>query len=544
MKKILLLILIVTQFGFSQTYFSEDFQGETSASLTTTGWVFYNDSNTPQPGYLPIFGTNAWAPVTWIDEGTNTTLSSTSWFQPAGIADRWAVTPAITLPAGANASLRFKVRSHDPDFPDGYVLRVSTTNNQKASFLSSAPLLTVAEAPNNTIANIANTTVDLSAYNGQTIYLAWINNSNDSNLLSIDDIAVEGSCAGVSGLTFESFTTTTAVVNIGATADYQVEYGVFPYIQGTGGTILNLTNTNTFTLTGLTPGISYTVFVRRNCGAGAFGGWSSEDVGTLPLTTTTFPYTNNFEIAENQAYIFNIGLSFANLTGTWTLFADNPAMPTLPVFAFSGIRFIGSGLFADDAHNAFAYVNAMQLTTGNQYTITFKHRVQSNAATTIPMSLNVVVGTTNDGLNSTTLETFTNLTNLNYVDRVASFTPTTSGVYYFGFLNNTAPNTTPGGTINRNFIDDVTVTETLSTDKFDAVKVAVFPNPVRDILNINLLESITAKVSISDINGRTVKNININEANASINVSDLSSGVYMLNITTDKGTSTKKIIKQ
>ena len=288
------------------------------------------------------------------------------------------------------------------------------------------------------------------------------------------------------------------------------------------------------------PGKSYTVYVRRNCGAGNFGGWASTIVGTLPLTTITFPYTNNFEIAPDQNFIFNIGLTFANLTGNWTLFTDTP---TPPFFANSGTRFIGSGIFADVAHNAFAYLNAMELVGGNTYTMTFKHRVQSNTITTIPMSLNAIVGTTTDGLNTTILQSYTGLNNLEYVDRTVTFTPTTSGVYYFGFQNNTGPNTLPGGTVNRNFIDDVTIKETLSTDSFEAVKVAVFPNPTKDILNISLLESSNAKTQISDINGRIIKSINLNDVNSTINVSDLNSGVYRLSISTDKGTTIRKVIK-
>jgi hypothetical protein len=51
-------------------------------------------------------------------------------------------------------------------------------------------------------------------------------------------------------------------------------------------------------------------------------------------------------------------------------------------------------------------------------------------------------------------------------------------------------------------------------------------------------------ISITDLNGRVVKQNSFTDVtNVQVNISDLSSGVYMMNITTDKGSVTKKIIK-
>lgn len=187
MRKKLLLIALLPLFSFSQNYFSEDF--ETITDLTSEGWTLYNDANTPQPNYAPII-TDAWNIVGWTGENGNLVAATTSWFTPAGTADRWLVTPAITLPADSNASLMFKIRAHDDgDFADGYTLKISTATASKADL--STDLLVVANAVNDIIANVDFTTVDLSAYNGQTVYLAWVNNFNDGNLLSVDDISVD-----------------------------------------------------------------------------------------------------------------------------------------------------------------------------------------------------------------------------------------------------------------------------------------------------------------------------------------------------------------
>ena len=85
--------------------------------------------------------------------------------------------------------MSFKARAHDSSpFDDGFALKISTTDVQKISF--STNLLTVDHAPFAALSGVAPTVVDLSAYKGQTIYLAWVNTYTEGNVLSIDDITV------------------------------------------------------------------------------------------------------------------------------------------------------------------------------------------------------------------------------------------------------------------------------------------------------------------------------------------------------------------
>jgi Secretion system C-terminal sorting domain len=87
---------------------------------------------------------------------------------------------------------------------------------------------------------------------------------------------------------------------------------------------------------------------------------------------------------------------------------------------------------------------------------------------------------------------------------------------------------------------------TLKVDSFDASIFAIYPNPVNDILSISNSENINIKsISITDLNGRVVKNNNFNNvSNIEMNLSDLSSGMYIMNINSDQGTATKKIVKE
>ncbi|MVO08879.1 T9SS type A sorting domain-containing protein [Flavobacterium sp. TP390] len=86
----------------------------------------------------------------------------------------------------------------------------------------------------------------------------------------------------------------------------------------------------------------------------------------------------------------------------------------------------------------------------------------------------------------------------------------------------------------------------LSTDDFEFSKqFTVYPNPVKDVLNIQNNEGITVKkYTILDVNGRILINQSKEIQNNSINFSSLSNGTYFIQIETEKGLVTKKIIKE
>ncbi len=71
----------------------------------------------------------------------------------------------------------------------------------------------------------------------------------------------------------------------------------------------------------------------------------------------------------------------------------------------------------------------------------------------------------------------------------------------------------------------------------------VYPNPADNFINVDNPEVITSVV-ISDITGREVKVVQVNDAYASIDISELSSGIYNLLINTEEVTSMKRIVKK
>jgi hypothetical protein len=94
-------------------------------------------------------------------------------------------------------------------------------------------------------------------------------------------------------------------------------------------------------------------------------------------------------------------------------------------------------------------------------------------------------------------------------------------------------------------IDNVEVDTSASVDSALAGSFSVYPNPAKDMLNIsNSIGAEINSVTVSDINGRTVKQVAANGVESQINIADLNAGVYFVNINSNQGSLTKKIVKQ
>jgi hypothetical protein len=110
--------------------------------------------------------------------------------------------------------------------------------------------------------------------------------------------------------------------------------------------------------------------------------------------------------------------------------------------------------------------------------------------------------------------------------------------------SNTVANQFQVDNINAKFV----ATENLLGTNSNALTVkdfSVFPNPSKDIVTVSNPSSSINSIEISDLNGRVVKTVNsIDASSAQVTISDLSTGVYMMKIVSDKGTTTKKVIKE
>ena len=170
--------------------------------------------------------------------------------------------------------------------------------------------------------------------------------------------------------------------------------------------------------------------------------------GTINLTATSDGEVNSLvNFSEGFETFPPTGWTMLNSGGSpWQ--ATNPAEPAGVRTGISSMAYYYNSL---SAANAWAISPSKVLTAGIPYTVSFWYRVPSLFYTE---NLKLTVGTANTiAAQTTTLLTYSSLVNIqNFTQAIVTFTPTVTGVYYFG-LN--AFSTADQDTL---YIDDFAIT--------------------------------------------------------------------------------------
>ncbi len=160
--------------------YNEDFQTGFPSVMT----IIDNDGFTPNTA-VSNFG-DAWILLADPDNASDSIVGSTSFFEPTGQADRWLITPAITIGAYGNI-LYWNAKSHDPSYPDDYMILISKTTPDLASFTDTLYNIV------NELATWQTRSVNMSdsGFMNETIHIAFVNRTNNGFKLYLDDIRVE-----------------------------------------------------------------------------------------------------------------------------------------------------------------------------------------------------------------------------------------------------------------------------------------------------------------------------------------------------------------
>ncbi len=122
----------------------------------------------------------------YVEKEQNFVAASTSWYEQSGTSSDWLILPPITI-KDAEAIVSWRAKATDSRYSDGYAVYVTTGEGQSvADFDTTAPLFsTKAEASTWTRHSI-----NLAQYVGQTVRIAFVNNSTDCSVLYLDDVFV------------------------------------------------------------------------------------------------------------------------------------------------------------------------------------------------------------------------------------------------------------------------------------------------------------------------------------------------------------------
>jgi hypothetical protein len=363
--------------------------------------------------------------------------------------------------------------------------------------------------------------------------------------LAIEFTTSTPACAAPTAVTVTNPTATGATVAFTAATSgvsgYQVIYGPTGFNPATGGTTVT-TTTSPVTLTGLTAGTTYQVYVRSNCTAGgtsattAAVSFSTACGTTAPVTT--FPYNENFDtVLSGQTVPCGITVLDANADGaTWRSFAENPFSGT------NAMRYQGSFLNNVVANDWF-FTPALVLpgTANTRYQVAFRYRAAgtgTSGTSNFTESLEVKSGTAATVAGQTNLlYTNSSINNIAYAQAngsstpVVAYLPAGASTQYVGFHVISAANQ---GNL---YIDDLSVTAVTVTGTSEALlrAVNVFPNPsTNGVFNL-AINGANAKQALEvEVTNNLGQRVYVGSARdnftSQIDLSRLATGLYHLKV--------------
>lgn len=123
---------------------------------------------------------------------------------------------------------------------------------------------------------------------------------------------------------------------------------------------------------------------------------------------------------------------------------------------------------------------------------------------------------------------------------------TLAGVTEMRILSNANPSWIGEVTDAEMHLDNITASTSLSTPEIEKLNTefTISPNPARTKLNIVLPSNEEVKLEVFDVLGKRVYNGVVSQLSSAIDVSNWRSGVYLVRVSNDQGTQTKRFIKQ
>lgn len=346
-----------------------------------------------------------------------------------------------------------------------------------------------------------------------------------------------------------SKTPTSVTLSWVGSSSTSLEYGLTGYTAGSGTQVLNITSP--YTVSGLTDSSLYDFNLINNCGT-----------TTTPILSAVSPLTTNSGfIPANVTYNTSFEQPIFPFLG-WNLSSTQPTAENWQILKSpSGSTLIQDGLSAAlgitptatttapivSAASARIYSRGLNLIGNALATVTFYERNYTDTGLTKTANYNVTYGSDQTAASQTNvIGTETGINNTTYALKTYTFTPATTGVYYIG-IQNTTPANASTTLLHALLVDNFTVSQApLSNKEFEVNNFVVAPNPADKIVTISNINNVNiSEINIVDINGRVVKNEVIgNLNNIELNIADLTSGVYLMNIKTASGIISKKIVKQ
>ncbi|MCG2417783.1 fibronectin type III domain-containing protein [Aequorivita sp. F47161] len=365
--------------------------------------------------------------------------------------DDYLISPQFTVNLGVSDQVSFYAGGTGLAFPESFDVKLSTTGTRPSDF-------TVLLGSETTISDVddlgeyINYTYNLTAYNGQPVYIAIVATATAAFHLYVDEFSVNAlpRCPKPSNLNYENLTPTSLDLdwNLGGSEnEWTVKYGLKGFNPETEGELLEVTGTPNTTISNLQPGTVLDIYVKALCGN---GNGESEFAGPLRFVTPCLPATIPFFEGFENGYTHN-----NSLDGCWTqelvmnsywitnnTFTDHDRAP----------RTGDWDIFLAYGSEAWMFY-PVEVQAGTNYTLTFYARQSNSEGANVAASYGVS-NSSSDMIHE--IIPTTEITQGDYQEVSGTFTPATTGVFYIGIQ----------GHVNTGFfpffmtLDDLSITET------------------------------------------------------------------------------------
>ncbi|MFH2142972.1 MAG: C10 family peptidase [Bacteroidota bacterium] len=382
----------------------------------------------------------------------------------------------------------------------------------------------------------------------ESYYIGWHCQSNaDMLTLVLDDVSIEELIAIDAGLVsttlpFESCDLQQEYIEVLVKNYCSTVLNNIPISYSIdGGTAVTETITNPIAVGG---SLMYTFSTPADFSASAtyniqiYTSLSSDTLYNNDTITTNL--TNHASIAPTYTMEFEPAEDFSG----WKIYNNNDDNFKWTVLPSGGrtqpycIRYdynYNCTLPADD----WFVSSCIYMYSGQEYKLSFWYKAESNQW---PEKLKVLIGNGQEtGALTTQLLDFPNIINTAYENAEIEFYIPSDGLYYIGWYCYSEE------CMFNLYIDDILIDMVTSNqNNFHNTNFRVFPNPFKDEVIIEHLDIINedVKYEIYNTSGKLIAQILATDKKVSINTGDLSEGIYILKVSTDKEIIIKKIVKQ
>lgn len=321
------------------------------------------------------------------------------------------------------------------------------------------------DATNHTVANTCATKTATFNPAAGSLYVRFNVTSNTSAdvYYYFDNVAISQgaapTCFAPSGVTVSGVTVNSA--NIAWTAPATAPGSGYEYYLSTSNTnpiastaATGTSATTSAPLSGLNSATTYYVWTRSVCSGSDKSSWSASATFTTPCTSIGVPYTLDFTGVTTPALPSCTTAVNYGTGNTWNTY-------NLSAQGFTG-NVLNYSYNSSSAANTWFFTQGINLTGGTSYRIKYKYGIASG--TVYPENLKVAYGTSpSNSAMSNTLADYPGISTSNATSAYVDFTPSTTGVYYFGFQAYSAAD------MNRLYVDDINIDVTPTCSEPTAV---------------------------------------------------------------------------